>query len=520
MSVLATEPQEVVLRSRGFAGGSNLKSAINQLQANQARRLENVLLSEKGAVEKRTGCQARGVIGPMNAHRVLSMFTFYRGGSTPQLIVHTTEGKVRYCTNPDAGSPTWNDITTGRSTTDPFNFEVYNGNLYFTNATDGYFKWTGTVFSAPAGAPKGKFLKVWKDAMWMGGSNDDRIQKSDIGDADTFGAASWVDIGKGDGDRVSGLGTNGDFLIVGKKGGKGKTFIINDPVTFANKLVDHEKGIEGHNSIISHDGEIYYLTRRGVVQWRPDGPAKLVSGLIDPFFDPAVINFNAMDTVVAYTHGDRVGWSIAEVGQLYPTVQIEYYPRMRGLDGLQDGPWAFHRMPCRAFATYRSGASERLYAGDNGSEAFLWCFSTEGQDRAVKFAGVIELGSFDLGDPVPTKYLRRARFLGRGKFYIQIKRNWETQVYRTILVDMSSTADTWNVAETWSGVWGPDSVYKEDELNLDLYGRNFSVRITDAEYQVPATRPLAVGDLDVGITGGAWSLQDFMIEGKMLGNRR
>lgn len=509
------DPPGSTFQSRGFAGGVNLRDAVNLLSLSELRKSENGVLDERGGWSKRLGCLNMGTFGA-GTDRVLSAYTFYRGDSAPQVLIHTSGGKIYYTNDPTTNPITWTQIATGLSTTAPFSFETFNGKCYFSNGVDSYASWDGTTYTTFASAPKGKYLRLWKDTMWVAGVSGlpDRLYSSDPGDAETFGVSSWVDIAKGDGDQVTCLATDGLFLSFGKRN---RGFLVYDPVTFANRTVDFEKGFESHFGTIQFEGEIYFISRRGICRWYNDSPARIISGKIDPLFDPGILNLNALNVAYAYTYDNRVGWAVCEVGSSVPTLQIEYYPRLADQYGV--GPFSFHRMPVGSFARYRHNTVDRLFGGSTTANKVYQVFGAVGQDDGVTFSSLMETGPIDFGAPTHVKYLRRLRVLGRGKFTLSLIRNFQTALYKTFAIDLTSSSDVWTVTDTWgSGTWGPDSLIKEQRLHPDAYARFFIVRITDVETDL-GKKPVPVGSLDYSLDAGRWGLYGLYYDASVMGVR-
>ena len=520
MATRSSDLQQVVAHTQGFDGGVNLRDTVAQLAANELRMSENGILDERGGWAKRLGCWSNGVFG-VGADRAISMYTFYRGSATvPQVLMHTSAGNLYYTTDPTANPVVWTLITGGLSGVAPMSFETFNGKCYFSNGVDNYASWTGAAYTTFPSAPKGKFLRLWKDTMWVSGVTglDDRVYSSNAGDAETFGVAAWVDIAKGDGDAVNALGSDGLVLIVAKRN-RGMT--IYDPVTYANRVVDFEKGCESHFSMIQFEGDIYYLSRRGICRFDQSGPARIVSAKIDPLFDPAILNLNALNKAWAYTYNNTVGWALPEVGSAIPTLQIEYYPRLGpisqfGTIGI--GPWAFQRMIAGIFTRYRSGAIEYLFGAHSTSNKFLQMFAPIGTDDGAAFTAIMETGAYDFGAPTRTKYIRRMRILGRGLVTLQIRRNFKSAIYKTFSADMASTANTWGTGNWGTGTWGPDSIFKEAEINPDAYGRYFQLRFTDSSTDT-SRKLVEVGSREYALTAGEWGVYMVTLEGDLMGVR-
>jgi hypothetical protein len=512
----------VTIEAKGFAGGINIRDAINLLAGDELRKCENATLDERGGVSKRLGCTNKGTFSVTGTDRVLSMYTFYRGASAaPQILIHTTGGRLYYTNDPTAQPIVWTQIASGLSTTSPYSFETFNSRCYMSNGVDAYAKWDGTTYTTIPSAPKGRYLRLWKDTMWVSGVTglDDRVYSSNPGDAETYGVSNWVDLAKGDGDVVTALNTDGIFLIVGKRN---RSFVIYDPVTFANRAVDFEKGFESHFSVIQFEGEIYYLSRRGICKWVSDSPSQIISGKLDPLFDPSIVNIAQLSKSFAYTVGNQVGWAIPEAGSVIPTIQVEYYPRLAGYTAYGNrgtGPFVIHRMPFGPAARYRSGTIEYLYAGANGANKVYQAFSAVGQDDGVTFGTMVETGPVDFGAPTLIKYMRRCRLLGRGLFTFILLRNFQVGIYKSFPIDLDSAADIWTAADLWgAGTWGPDSIIQEKRFHPDAYARHFTIRIVDSESTI-GKKPIPVGTVDYNLDAGKWALYGYYIDATVGGVR-
>jgi hypothetical protein len=491
-----------VIYTVGWNGGINMRDALNLVAPNEARVMENGLIDEMGAFTKRLGCQSLGTFGA-GTDRVLSAAVFYRsGGLAPQLVIHTSGGQLLYTTDPTANPQVWAVIASGVSTTAPYSFQTFKGTgvsnnkLYMSNGVDAYASWDGATYATYPSAPKGKFLQLWKDTMWVSGitASQDRVYSSAPGDAEAFPVANWVDLSVGDGDQITALSTDGSYLIAFKRN---RHLVVYDPVTFANRIVDLEKGAESHFGVIQFGTGIYFLSRRGICQYLGDAPARFISNKIDPLFDPSVINLGALSSSFAYSFGNRIGWSIPESGSSVPTIQLEYYPNMPDRSGV--GPFLIHRMPISCLVRYRYGAVEALFGGSNAANKLLRCFGPVGQDDGVSFAALLETGPYGMQNPLNTKYVRTMRFLGRGLVTFQMKRNYDDNtIYRTFPLTLN-----------------PNAVV---ELNPDAYGQFFVMRLTDAAAGT-GIREVDVGSIERNVTEGEWSVFQIIAEAYTLGVR-
>lgn len=513
--------KELTIKTQGFQGGINLRDAADQLQPNELRKAENVVYDAAGGFAKRPGSRGMGTIG-IAAERIISMYTFYRGTSNPQVLAHTNQGKMYYTNDVTANPTVWTQITAGLSTTVPACFETENSKCYFAEGTV-MGSWDGAAYTTVVAAPAGiYFLRVWKDTMWGATlTNPDRVYSSSAGDPTTWPAANFVDILHGDGDKVACIASDGLFLIVFKIH---RAQVVYDPALFSNRTADFEKGCESHFSVVHMEDKLYYLSRLGVCWWQGDSSSRLISYKIDPLFNPDILDLSKLSSVQTYQRNDRCGWILPEVvaggGTTY--VIIEYYPRLGPIyqisGNIGPGPWSMHRIDVSCFTTVRQGGVENIYAGARSSNKMWWVFSPDGTDDGAVVNSTVESAPLDFGNPVLTKYFRRVTLLGRGKFNLQFKRNYQNQVYNTYTVDLSTGQTVWNSGNWNVGAWGPDSNVKRKVQGVDLYGVAFSICITDSEITT-GTQLFPVGSVDHSLVQGEWAIYQLAFDGFMLGLR-
>jgi hypothetical protein len=507
----------------GFRGGANIRDAINFMAPDQMRPSENVVLDEHGGGRKRLGCESYGTYGAA-ADRCLGLYTFYRGpGVAPQVVMCTSAGQLLYTNNPSVNPPTWQVMASGLSTTARMAFETYNNKLYMSNGVDPYASWDGSAYTPYPSAPKGRYLRLWKETMWVAGVPflPDRLYSSNPGDAETFPVDGYVDIGDGDGDEITALMTDGNFLVVGKRD---STHLVYDPVFFDNRVVDVEKGFESHHAVCQFDGQTYFLSRRGICRYVGDAPSVVISERIDPLFHPDLIQLDQMGLSHSYAYESRIGFAMPEKGSGGKnTIVIEYYPRIAitqfGSQGV--APFVFHRMPVQDYVSWRWQDKDMLFGCHNNSNKFLRVFGPVGTDDGVAYAAVMQTPVFDMGDPIMTKYLREFRFLCSGRFNVLVYRNYGNDIYGTFPIDATREFDLWDAAiDHWgAGEWGVDPLTRDFRQNVDLFGRCFSFRFVDSDEPGTNNVLIWVGADGKEIITGEWAVYGMFAEGTMLGKR-
>lgn len=126
-------------------------------------------------------------------------------------------------------------LSTGYSTTARWDFATANDTLWIVNGEVAK-KWDGTTFGDMAGSPPlGKFVVFHKQRLFIAGASAarSRVYFSDVGAPETWGALSFIDVGKGDGDAITGLAVLNDVLIITKdnsvwllSGDSSSTFVL------------------------------------------------------------------------------------------------------------------------------------------------------------------------------------------------------------------------------------------------------------------------------------------------------
>jgi hypothetical protein len=506
---LRSAKSRLSLKLRGWQGGMNTRDDDDHLTPDEARLIENISLLRSGAAQKRLGCDNRGTFGS-SGDRILSAYAFYRVDlNITQMLIHTTAGNLYRSTNFSTGvPPTWTLIGGGYSTTQPMSFETFNTKVYFCDGVSNYSWWDGTTLGSSASAPKGKYLRLWQGSMWVSGVAGvalvDRVYRSNAGNAEVFDAAAWVDIYKGDGDEVSTLVDYGLALIVGKFK---RSFEIYDPVTYANRAVDFEKGFTSHWAVVRHEDDLYYLSDEAICKYMSDSPSEVISEKVGGYFSRLYLQMDRARYAVAAVYDGHIFWGLPLLGSNWNNFQLDYFPGLGGVTTAygdrRDGPWVRHTMPVHFFLTVKLPLDERLFGSAVGSNTWVQMLANVRHDLGTRFISILETAWFNFGDWTITKYLRDLRVFLYGQFRLQIRRNLAEYTYKEIVLDPATSNDLTAPPSSWN-----DS----GELlmtNPDAYGRSFKFIFTDQ-----AAEPVRL-DTDVP----EWGLIGMTLEGSPLGRR-
>jgi hypothetical protein len=413
-------------------GGINLATSIDKLQAIEAEQLRGFEFDEYGVMGAPRAPKNLGTI--LAGATVLSAWVFYRDSGATQLIVHLSDGSIRYSTDflTTSGSATWTTITTGQSTTAPFTFITFLNTVWFTNGTNNYAKWDGATYTAYASAPKGKYLALWRDTLWQSGdpANPHRVYQSAAGDPSSWPAFNFVDIEKGVGIGVTALFSVESSLVVFKLH---KTHIIFDPIEYTNRVIDGGKGCISHYSIVSHQGTFYFASHVGICRFLGDGPSQLVSEKISPIFNDLMVfgtslatfatDWTEENTIWGYSFENFVGWYL-------PSNAYSQYVKL--FPDLPDAPWVFGapmdpptltgracllnvRDPLRYAQLFRIAGNPAIIYREYGDTA------------AATVTCQWRSSWFDFDSPFTEKYISALEVLFRGTISITLNRDYRNE---------------------------------------------------------------------------------------------
>lgn len=450
--------------------GVNLATAIDKLQPAEAAQLWNFEFDEYGVIGVPRGDKDLGT--PVGSTTVLSAVVFQKEGATTQIIAHFSDGSLRYSTDilTTTTTTTWNTIATGLSTSAPFSFAVWTSVVWMTNGTDNFRKWDGSTQTTYASAPKGKYLAVWKDSLWMAGESAEphRVRQSSPGDGTTWPALNYVDIEKGVGFGITALYSSEGALVIFKPH---RTHTIFDPVEYSNRVIDPSKGCVSHGSIVTHNGAMYFVSYMGVCRYLGDGPSTVVSDKLQPLFDDLFVHGSSLATQVRTTSRDAeicgvsfenfVAWFIPNS----PFAQvIKYFPQ------LPETPWTFGSPTLDStsgrvvlFSVQEKLKYQQLYyfAGSSASKAYRAYGETS---LSVTNNAEWRTGWLVMESPHAEKYLYEIYLLARGIITVEVAKDYDPSTLTALTDGSGATSDTSDLRETC--------------FSTDIYARAFMLKFT------------------------------------------
>lgn len=177
-------------RHYDFSGGGNWSTSAFTMPDNECTDINNMIVTEDGALEKRNGYQLHSfVVGEQDfAYLPKSIFRFYPTGADndPQWLLHAGSKLWVY----NAFSEAWEEIGSGMSERES-TWAAFMGAAFITNDVDGLLKWDGstlTNMSQNYGAPRCQYIETYQNRVFLSGSTENPLT---VYYSDLLNASLW-----------------------------------------------------------------------------------------------------------------------------------------------------------------------------------------------------------------------------------------------------------------------------------------------------------------------------------------
>lgn len=257
-------------------------------------------LLEEGETPNAVNIDFSRSVGRLTKRRGYSVLYTALGGTNPvcgltEFVTAAGVATVVAAVNNDvyklSGAGTWTSIFTGTFAGTRVNFATFNDLLIIVGGSITTQKWTGSGSSANLGGtpPSNvKYVKTHRNRLWMANSSagKSRLHYSALGNAEdwtTAGDAGYIDIGKDDGEQITGLASVGPYMVVFKQN---STWVLKNgsPTTFTVTQISKAVGCVAPQSVVECEQFALFLSNSGVYAANQDGVA-LMSYNIQPDFD-------------------------------------------------------------------------------------------------------------------------------------------------------------------------------------------------------------------------------------------
>lgn len=264
--------------SKGYA----TDLALQQRQISYLVKSENIVHEISGAIHKAGGGTRLNSSALASGSPVLGQFDYWKagtGGSFTQVYVVTTNsGKVLCEEDPSGAAGTFTDRTgaasIGVGAIPHFAQAKDTLTIFFSDAsTPITYNNTGNVASLGGSPPAGRCQAWHKNRLWVGGSNANpsRLAYSPYGTITTWSGedAGAIDIDSEDGDRIVGLASHKNALLVFKGPNKGSIHVITGSSPegeepFARNLLVTGIPLQTPNSLVPVGDDLWFMSDRGL----------------------------------------------------------------------------------------------------------------------------------------------------------------------------------------------------------------------------------------------------------------
>jgi hypothetical protein len=339
-------------------------------------------------------------------------------------------------------------------------------------------------------APRGNYLAVWRNRLWVCGSDSfpNRVWWSGAGDATVWTTTNFVDLLGPEADEITGataapnIATSfdgADGILIYKR--KSLHRIVDDSDNVAgvfsggsNVLVDASTGTLSNTSIVHQNGRIYCVAQNGIYSTDGHTSQTLESGRLGRFFPTSLPTSRLEQSVAAGFQGTilvavpgvtasggtltlELSTSLAAADRSHPIMALDLpiayvsvLPQVSGSDALIFCDSAQSPTDDRLFVRrYPSGGAD-----------------TQQASNATPINAYARSGATIFSTPRP-KRMRRLQVTGRGSLLIGVEADLESGPGESQVVNLGTgnavssggaSAATWGDGGTWGDgrVWGDD----------------------------------------------------------------
>lgn len=318
-----------------FRGGLATDLAPQVRESTFLTMADNAIYETSGAIRKVGGGTRVNVEAVSGSPSILGIYDYWRSGvtgvSTQKLVVIGGNGTVH-----EADQDGIFDNITGSATIFANAYPVFAQladilTIWFSTANTP-LKWdqTGNVASLGGTPPVARVATAHVNRMWAAGTNvnPSRLFFSAFGDPETWsgGDSGSIDIDVEDGDRIVGLASHKQRLLVFKGPNRGSIHEISGTAPtgsdgFARRVLVRGIALQTHNSIVDVGDDVWFMSERGVhsisaTERFGNFEEADVTRFLKKFFRDQV-NRTRLDRVwgVNYTHRSSALWTMAGSGQ-------------------------------------------------------------------------------------------------------------------------------------------------------------------------------------------------------------
>jgi hypothetical protein len=379
-----------------FSGGLNTRDASHKIPPNEAQVLTNFLLEADGSLKKRGGSSKYNSSVIESTKPVHSLYRFYKSAAAfKEMLACCDDGLYKG----NDGTGVWTEIgASALSVTTFCSFETWGDICYIFNGTV-MKQYNGTTLTDIANSPPaGKLVTFHKDRLFVAGvaAAPNRLYYTDTmarGATPVWNTGSnYIDIKDDDGDEITGILSQSDYLVIYKKNSIWVLFGNSSTTFVLNKRVD-TIGCNASMSLVAHNNIHYFLDNTGVHIYNGVSATK-ISGKVDPEIAgiPAAYLVNSAATI----YNEKLWLAYTSNGETQNTNILVF--------DLNSGGWSLlSGISVRSFTIWNSRDDAGEFYAGGSTDGFVWQLDTGSDDGGTDITVDYRSKNFTFGNPVSLK---------------------------------------------------------------------------------------------------------------------
>lgn len=463
---------ERVLQLINFGGGLNTAVPPALIDASESPRLRNIVFDKVGLLEKRKGYEKFNEAS-LGEAPITGLYRYNkRDGTKVWLVAHGQDLSWMDDKGVSKGKLIDGLLTDGTVK----RFATFKDQALVADKTAGVYKTDLTTTAKIDAAPKGVFLVVHHERVFVAGTSDkpSTLYWSEDGDEETWEANSFLNFDQDDGDEITGLCPLFGDLVVFKRNSIHVLYGAF-PREFSRRKVHEGIGCIAPDSILPADNGIYFCASDGIKFFDGAGVHHL-SAKVDDIYR-AITRKNAVATAKYKQHV----WFVHS----HPDSNVN--DKVLVLDAKQ-GRWTyFDNIMANVLAVGKSEDEDVLLFGSSAANGHCYVFDRGYSDDGEPIAMEWHSKTFTLDSPEVVKRFRN--------MYVDFLADGST-AYIDYIVDRGVASGTLEVTGISGDVWGefkwgegiwqePTAQFKATSLDAKNTGRYIRFVVRNRDTQKP-----------------------------------
>ena len=360
----------------------------------------------------------------------------------------------------------------------------------------------GSAANTDAGKPPAyEYILTHQERVFVNDSqNPQFLWYSDLAEPFTFAATNFIKIADGDGEKITGLGVQGNSLIVFKEE---SVWLIYMPDTTPSNWIriksDAKYGGASHRSVVSYDRQLMYLGQHGFKvsgfyafvgdTTEPDSTALRATQMFGDAksdrVEPDVFLFqdSYKQNCAAIAFDNKIWFAVTHGSGQTTNNRIYHFDYVRRSKSRKVGSWVpFTGIAANDFAIYSSG----LYFGTSDSTGFVYKLQDGTYtDDGAAIDSFYETKEFDGGE----SWRHYDKDFRQANFTVETLGDWDMRVSHRIDSDkgagdgedipLDAGGSNWAAMVFANDSWGGGQTRKDIRLSLAGEGKRISFKFSN-----------------------------------------